>query len=356
GIHDARVAFFHARLGPDEVIWVRPPRGLRRPGMLWRLYRALYGTRKASKLWGQLVRDTLQAKDFTALPVAVNLYHHASRAIQLGCHGDDFVSCSTVEQQDWLDGVLADAFDIKCVGRIGPGCAIQGKVLKRLVTWDTEGFTWIGDVSHVENLVQMLGLQDAKPMATSGSRETGKSCREALDTLGPAEAALARAAAGLCQYIAHDRPDIAFAVKNCLTAMASPNRLMMMRLVRIARYLKGKPALAWKYPYQQDPKNVTSFADADFAGDDFLRSTSAVADFHGCHPIDFAATTQSVRALSTGEAEFYAIVKAGASVILSRQLMDGFGMSGTATVRSDATAGIGIARRSGSGRLKHLQV
>eukprot|EP00969_Alexandrium_andersonii_P144875 6405873-Alexandrium_andersonii.AAC.1 len=77
--------------------------------------------------------------------------------------------------------------------------------------------------------------------------------------------------------------------------MANPNRLMMMRLVRIARFLKGKPALAWKYPYQQDPKNATSFADADFAGGDFLRSTSAVAGFHGLHLVDFAATTQSVR-------------------------------------------------------------
>eukprot|EP00969_Alexandrium_andersonii_P149978 6632148-Alexandrium_andersonii.AAC.1 len=88
---------------------------------------------------------------------------------------------------------------------------MRGKVLERLITWDTEGFTWIGDVSHVENLVQMLGLQDAKPMATPGSRETGKSRKEALDTLGPAETALARAAAGFCQCIAHDRPEIAFA-------------------------------------------------------------------------------------------------------------------------------------------------
>ena len=95
------------------------------------------------------------------------------------------------------------------------------------------------------------------------------------------------------------------------------------------------------------------FVDADFAArETMLRSTSGVAEFYGKSPIEFGSSTQSVRALSTGESEFYAITKGSAHSLHSQAILKGFGVVVEAVVLSNASAGIGIASRQGCGRLK----
>ena len=55
------------------------------------------------------------------------------------------------------------------------------------------------------------------------------------------------------------------------------------------------------------------------------------------------SNTQSVRALSTCESEFYAITKGSAHSLQRQAILKGFGVLVEATVLSDASAGIGIA-------------
>ena len=132
---------------------------------------------------------------------------------------------------------------------------------------------------------------------------------------------------------------------------------MKLRVIKVARYLKSNPRLVWKFQYQQQPKSIDVFVDADFAArETMLRSTSGVAEFFGKSPIEFGSSTQSVRGLSTGESEFYAITKGSAHSLHSQAILKGFGVVVEAVVLSDASAGIGIASRQGCGRLKHLEV
>ena len=63
-----------------------------------------------------------------------------------------------------------------------------------------------------------------------------------------------------------------------------------------------------------------------------------------------------MRALSTGESEFYAITKGSAHSLHRQAILKGFGVVVEAVVLSDASAGIGIASRQGCGRPKHLEV
>ena len=114
--------------------------------------------------------------------------------------------------------------------------------------------------------------------------------------------------------------------------------------------------LVWKFPCQQQPKSIAVFVDADFAArETMLRSTSGIAEYYGSAPIEFASSTQSVRAPSTREAEFYAITKGSAHSSHSQAILKGFGVTVEAVVLSDAS-GMGIASRQGCGRLKHLEV
>ena len=70
------------------------------------------------------------------------------------------------------------------------------------------------------------------------------------------------------------------------------------------------------------------YGDADFAArETMLRSTSGVAEFYGRSPIEFGSSTQSVRALSTGESEFHAITKGSAHSLHSQAILKGFGVT-----------------------------
>ena len=81
-----------------------------------------------------------------------------------------------------------------------------------------------------------------------------------------------------------------------------------------------------------------------------LRSTTGTVLMYGQHVLEVTSSTQSVRALSTGESYLYAITKSAASVlqlaaVLGMMMAEHRRREIKAVVRSDATAGIGITSR-----------
>ena len=51
--------------------------------------------------------------------------------------------------------------EIRRVGRTGPGRSSTGKVLKRVVNWSGDGFTWEANPRLTEKLINMLNLSGA---------------------------------------------------------------------------------------------------------------------------------------------------------------------------------------------------
>ena len=155
-------------------------------------------------------------------------------------------------------------------------------MLKRVVNWNGDGFTWETDPRLTEKLIYMLNLSGREGSVNPGGKDIGKHDRDIDCELEYSDAKLVQAAAGLEQYIALDRPDIAYSVKTALQQMAKPTKLVQLRGVRVARYLKNNPRLVWKYPYQQQPKSIDLLVDADFAArETMLRSTSSFAEYYG---------------------------------------------------------------------------
>ena len=76
----------------------------------------------------------------------------------------------------------------------------------------------------------------------------------------------------------------------------------------------------------------------------------------GKHPIKHWASQQGVVALSSGEAEYYAIVKAvSQSIGIKSPLKDMKQEAGIRIkVKTDASAALGISMRSGLGKLRHM--
>ena len=279
GILDVSVSFFHSPM--DENTVVRPPPGLRVKGKLWVPNRALYGTRMASRCFGKLVAEVLTDARFETVSIVPNTKNHPQRDID------------TVEQ------VLENSVEIKRVGKIRPGRSSTGKVLKRVVNRSGDGFTWEADPKLREKLLKMLNLREGRGALIPGGKDIGRDDRDVDCELEYCDAKFVQAAAGPEQHIAVDRPDIAYSVKTAQQQMSKLTKLMHLRVVRVARYLKNNPRLIWMFPYQQQPKSIDVFVDANFAArETMLRSTSGVAEFYERSPIEFGSSTQSVRALS----------------------------------------------------------
>ena len=77
---------------------------------------------------------------------------------------------------------------------------------------------------------------------------------------------------------------------------------------------------------------------------------------HGKHCIKHWATTQTTLSLSSGESELHGIAKGMQNGIGFQSMAKDLNICLGLRVHSDATAAIGIARRRGLGKLRHLDV
>ena len=76
----------------------------------------------------------------------------------------------------------------------------------------------------------------------------------------------------------------------------------------------------------------------------------------GKHCLKTWSSTQATVALSSAEAELCALTKGASQGLGMMALLSDFGFTVSVTVRTDASAAIGIVRRAGLGKLRHLNV
>ena len=150
-----------------------------------------------------------------------------------------------------------------------------------------------------------MGLEGGKPVATPGIADSEADVheREESKDLQGTEATQYRALAARLNYLALDRADLQFAAKEISKYMSSPKDADWVKIKRVGRYLLGTPRYVQSFIWQDMPRELTTFADSDWAGDKVSRkSTSGGALMCGYHLLKSWSSTQPVIALSSGEA------------------------------------------------------
>ena len=177
----------------------------------------------------------------------------------------------------------------------------------------------------------------------------------ATDVLGPSEATDFRALAARANYLALDRPDIAFATKELCRCFAAPNDKARDALKRLVKYVCGRPRLVWEFLFQPSVSTLTTSCDTDFAGCLVTRrSTTGGIAQRGLHLIRHWSTTQSVVTLSSAEAELTGICRSTSNSMGLISIAKDLGMDWQLQIQTDAAAAIGVCRRRGLGRIRHL--
>ena len=158
-------------------------------------------------------------------------------------------------------------------------------------------------------------------------------------------------------YLSQDRSDIQFATKELSRAMARPTNGDWKKLKRLGRYLKGRPRAVTEFKYQQNEGRLVVWTDTDFAGCRKTRkSTSGGVAMWGSCVLKTWSSTQAVVALSSGEAEYYGLVKGGAQALGIQAMLQDLGIKLSLLLKTDASAACGIVSRKGLGKVRHLEV
>ena len=176
------------------------------------------------------------------------------------------------------------------------------------------------------------------------------------DRLGPNDATTFRAISARSNYLAQGRPDEGFSSKELCRELHLPNGHSLIKLKRLGRYYKGHPRFVYRFDFVEKPAEyIDVYSDTDFAGcTTTRRSTSDGCAMVGGSCVKHWSNTQSTIALNSGEAELSGIGSGMAQALGLQSLAADMGWVLKPCVFSDATAAIGISRRRGLGKLRHL--
>ena len=167
---------------------------------------------------------------------------------------------------DWLLKKLNEKLELVQKARLGPGYDNEATVLNRCVTYSDSGLTWEADPRHAELAVAEIGPQSARPQTSSGGAKPSAPLDH--EELFPDGQQAYHSVSARLAYLASDRPDIAFACKECSRAVGKATRADLIRLKRIGRYLLHTPRAVSEFPLQQEESIVLidGLSDADGAG------------------------------------------------------------------------------------------
>ena len=124
----------------------------------------------------------------------------------------------------------------------------------------------------------------------------------------------------------------------------------------MARPTSGKPRMQQLCQWQKPQGTIKTFTDADWAGcRETRKSTIGGGVTLGQHIFKGWSKTQSLIALSSGESEFYAALKASAETLGLVSLLKDLGYNVSGEVWGDASAALGIINRRGLGTTRHIE-
>ena len=161
-------------------------------------------------------------------------------------HGDDIMAVGDAPQAQWLDRELRKVYEIKSeiVDGSKDGEILNRRIRKTARVWELEA-----DNRHAKIAVEIgsawLGTKGTGRTPLGSTRLKGDQ-RDA-SAIDDNEASLYRAVIGRCNYLASDRPDIAYSCTDLARAMSGPKREDVREAGRLLQYLRREPRLVQQF-------------------------------------------------------------------------------------------------------------
>ena len=252
---------------------------------LWRVKRAVYGLKTSPREWQDCFAKTLTKNlGMTRSRIDANLFTKTigNELVMILVYVDDLFILGPHDESNEMLRLLQEHFTMKQTGELTEGGEVQ--FLGRTINRDLDSISFSTSTNYVTALVDLLDI---------------------------------RRAVGMLQWIVPTRPDMAFATKERARALASPTNADMTALRHLVRYhrttsdleLRIQPKTRTRVP-EGEPAllSIEAYSDSDWAGcRDTRRSTSGGMIYFEGAVLSFWSRTQTTIALSSCEAELYAI-------------------------------------------------
>ena len=144
---------------------------------------------------------------------------------------------------------------------------------------------------------------------------------------------------GKAMYLSHHRPDIQHSVNTISRSMKNQTMTAMRRLKKLTRYLLGTSDVYQELILNQQAEVLQIPVDSDWADCKETSCSGGAVLFHGCAVLTWART-QKTRALSSADAELYAIGSGSIEGLGAAQLFERM------TVQSNTAASDGLTERA----------
>ena len=343
---DVKSAYLEAKL--DQQVYLRPPQGVTTgPNALLKLFKAIYGLRRAGRLWNQTLHAELVKLGFTQSKHDPCLYFKGDTFILV--YVDDILSAHKEGDEDFerIRKSLFKTFRMKQL-KLHSFLGVE-------ISQDERGI-FIHQSSYCEAILRRHDFVDVKAKPTPLANNIDLQFNPGIGTINHPYRQLV---GELFYLVTYTRPDIAQAVNYLARFTANPKEEHWKSLKRILRYLRSTTAYGLMYK-QNNNNNFHAYSDSDFAGDKTdYKSTSGFLAMLGESVIDYSSVKQKTVARSSCEAEYVAAGAAACNVLFLRSLLLELGVisKGSTTIKMDSQSAIQLALKEGyAGRTRHIGV
>ncbi|CAK0813925.1 unnamed protein product [Prorocentrum cordatum] len=334
------------------------------------LLKSWYGTQDASKIWQGDYTELLEEHGYKAGVSCPAVFYKEEDETRLLGHGDDFAVLAQQQDIDSFEATLGKKYEFKKTANLGfdEGDDKQAVFLNRVIEVSAGAPPGGGrpcrhamiepGKRHAEIVIDELGLSKANGVDTPmEKRSADKQMMDAKSAaLGTAEASRFRSLTMRVAYLSQDRLDLAEASKTLARSMQTPTEASWLMLKRVGRYLKRHPSTVTVFTEQKMFDKIRVYVDSDHAGCAVTRkSTGGFVAMLGHHVIKHGSNLQSTVSLSSGESEYYALVKGGSVGLGLHSLFADWGLDLKVELASDSSAARGHVQRRGLGKMRHVQ-
>ena len=309
---DAVTAFLNSQIDSDVYVELPPLWkdifDLKDEDYVCKLLMALYGLKQSPRLWQEKLRNTLIQLRFKPLQ-ADNCVYTRSGVIICTYVDDMLITGPNPDQITQIKEALKSQFEMDDMGPatyfVGV-CIIHNRAERSL--------TLIQD-TYINKILKKYGITHMKPVATPMATGAQNILVSNPNQATKADIEEYQSKMGSATYLAiQTRADITYTCSVLSRFLSNPSKDHLDAVNWLLRYILGSIYLGIMYSGKAlDGRKGTihGYSDSDFAGDiEARKSTSGYAFFFAGGVISVQSKRQSITALSSTEAEYYALSKA----------------------------------------------
>lgn len=353
---DVTGAFLYGSI--DEVVYLQLPEGAYSgDNNIVKLNKSLYGLKKSPKYWNDKFNSVIMRQGFVRSQSDTCLYmkHTNSGNTYVLLYVDDLLIFGNNENEiSDLKSLLNSEFKMKDLGLVSNFLGIQvEQCLKNKVTK-------LSQKHYLESVLHNFGMYNCKTMSTPmdlnfNVKILEENCNSVIDKNIENKC---RKIIGKLSYAAlGTRPDICVAVSILSRYQNKANKMLLMALKRVLRYIKS--TINYSLIYKCNNDMLIGYCDANWGGDlKNRRSTTGFCFMFANCLISWCSKRQASVSLSSTESEYIAISMAAADACWLINLLYDFKIEKVCPVVmfSDNQSAIMVANTDCVKRLKHIDI